>query len=205
MKIGLIGVPGSGKTALAEAIQSEEMTNDFIPIIIDQYAETLADPLQGDWAIGMEGGYLTNLVIALKRHSLERAWWDEPGSTITCGTVIESSVYMALHFQEAQKYLTEADRPNEIKRIQASMEIFACLFMDTFKYDQVYYLPPMASMEGEEWRKTMDQHLQAAFQAFGIENITPLAFEAGSNSELLALRLDQVKEDLVKSDSSTSG
>lgn len=191
MKIALIGTPGSGKTDLAHALDDAT--------VIDDYAQEVAE--RGDWAIGFSGGYLTNLAVALERHSLERSVWESEGHTVTCGTVIESSVYMALHFEESQRYLNEGpDRAAEMQRIQASMEIFACIFMDTFKYDRVYYLPPVKAIEeNEERMKKMDQHLQAAFQAFDVKGIQPLVFEqAGSLPELTLLRAQRVREDLVE-------
>jgi dephospho-CoA kinase len=95
MKIGLIGVPGSGKTFLAESLKSAfEKINDEenLPVaIVDGYVEELQDEV--DLALSWMGTYIGNSHIALKRESKERVAAKDHKVVISCGTLFETSSY----------------------------------------------------------------------------------------------------------------
>jgi energy-coupling factor transporter ATP-binding protein EcfA2 len=193
--IALIGAPGSGKTTLAHAVRDAIVRDDgtceecFTPVeIIDKYAEWVSH--HGDYAVGYDGGYMTNIAISTERYNRERRALQRAKTVITCGTVLESAIYLALNFEARAQYregLSQDDQLQEARRIESTLKMMACIYMDTFKYRKVFYLPPNG---GDDRTRLFDRNLQASFQAFNAP-VTSLAME-GNPDELLAKRVELI-------------
>lgn len=192
-KIGLVGLPGSGKTVLAQTLENAYIMGDGqcaecnTPVaIVDKYAEDVA--WRGDWAIGLEGGWLANAAIALERYNRERRAAMSAKTIISCGTVIESAVYLAMEFEHQQTFSVEAEQFAVAARIEAGLRFFSALAVDTLHYDRMFYLPPVLTPDNERW-KVFDRNVQAAFGAFEVP-IEPLVVEEFSDAEdLVAQRV----------------
>lgn len=187
--IALLGSPGSGKTRLAEAISDELIRKDGqciecnTPVgIVDDYHIYVRD--EGVYEIGLDGGYMSSISIANERYSRERKFGLEGGykTRITCGTVIESSVYLAQHFERTfPLQTTEAEKLETAQRFEGTIKILAVLYMDTFKYDKAFYLPPAPLGEDTRWG-TFERNLQAAFSAYNAP-VAPLLIEEYKDEE----------------------
>lgn len=197
--IALLGSPGSGKTHLAEAIKDEFIRNDGqceecnTPVaIVDSYPEMVRD--SGSYEIGLDGGYMANISIALGRYNMERHFFHHGGykTAIICGTVIESSVYSAMHFERSIKMATtDEDKLQEAQRFDASVKFLAALYMDTFKYAKAFYIPPVEEPKDERWLN-FERNLQGAFSAYNAP-VTPLIVESFSDADdLIAQRVAKV-------------
>lgn len=199
-KVGLIGIPGSGKSALAKALEEHYVKNDECecrtPVaIIDDYVGDAESRM--DLAGSFEGSYISNVNIAMERLGRERSV-GKFKTVITCGTLIETSTYMAMEFESRQQFwTTDEEKQDNAKRIQAGVQFLACLYMDSFRYDKVYYLPPVLS-DGDVRLATLDRHLQAAFQAFWITPTIPLVTEGGGSLE----EITQKRVELVEKEES---
>lgn len=187
-RIALVGSPGSGKSALAHAIADELIKSDGqcaecnTPIsIIDDYPRTVRD--QGSYEIGLDGGYMSSVSIAVERYNRERsAQYSHNKTIITCGTIIETSVYLAQHFERQLRMKTSEDEKlEEFQRIEGSMKMLAVLYMDTFKYDKAFYVPPVKPNDDERWAE-YDRNLQAAFSAYNAP-VVPILIQEYENQE----------------------
>lgn len=207
-RIGLIGLPGSGKTILADALERAYVMDDAscaecnTPVaIVDNYAEQVAE--SGDWAIGLDGGWMVSVAISIERYNQERKAASEGAKTIiTCGTLLESSVYMAMEFESQQSFATQPELPQLHARVEGGLRFFAAMYMDTFRYNKVFYLPPITAPESEKW-KTFDRNLQASFAAFNLVEVEPLTIEEFESPEdLLAKRVEMIlkKQGVVDED-----
>lgn len=198
--IALIGAPGSGKTQLASAIanhiyrdepQCAQCPN---PVgRVDNYAFETRD--EGEYEIGLNGGYMANIDIACQRYRFERCvGHTEVKWMITCGTVVETAVYTAMHFERSLALKnTDEEKMQEAQRFQACTSMIATLYMDTFKYEKAFYLPSPVEPEDERWL-TFERNLQAAFQAYS-SPIAPLVVENFKDmDDLTAQRLGKVFE-----------
>lgn len=180
--IALIGAPGAGKSALANAIEDKVLANEprcqSCPppiIVVDNYAYETRD--KGEYEIGLNGGYMANIDIASTRYRRERlAAHQEPKYMITCGTVVETATYLAQGFERTLAIRqTEEDKQDEAKRFQGCTGMLAVLYMDTFKYDQAFYLPSPEKPEDDRWLY-FEKSLQAAFQVYATP-VAPLIIE----------------------------
>lgn len=187
-----MGVPGSGKTALAHTLKNALEREDLNPEcadcmtpvdIIDEYVPEIEQ--ESGLALGFDASYLGNLQIALGRAQRERK---SNGKTrITCGSVIETSTYVAIDGVAQMQYEDDAEREDSLKRIEATMKMLACMYMDTFRYDYVFYLPPLTT-DGSEKVKLLDRNLQTAFRAFAMVPAHPLMVEGDNLVEIAEKR-----------------
>src|SRR4051812_19880702 len=108
--IALVGAPGSGKTELAHAVSDAIIRGDGCvdcgtPVeIIDKYPEWVSQ--HGDYAIGNDGGYMSSIAISVERYNRERKALQRAKTVITCGSVLESSIYLALNFESRAQFQT---------------------------------------------------------------------------------------------------
>lgn len=196
MKICLTGIPGSGKTALAHSLRRH--FGDEGVLVVDEYAESASDNI--DLAVGFEGSYLSNINVALERVRCERLARSE--TVITCGSLMETSSYFAMDIEARQRFWkTDEQKAENGRRIQATMAMLACLYMDTFRYDKVYYLPPFAAVEDSRMG-VLDRNLQAAFQAFGLAAVVPLSAEGATLKEVTDHRIELIKKESDEASSS---
>lgn len=189
MKIGLCGVPGSGKSDLALAL-SDELEDVFVA---DGYAQEYS--LRSDLAVGLLGSYVANIGVALERINLERQIKKSDKGCITCGTLLDTSVYAAIAGVNSVNGAPDpANQEDEFRRVNATMQLFGCLYVDSFGYDHVFYLPPRQLPENwsDEMVRRYDQDLQVAFQMFNLTPIVPLMAE--TVEEQLALAMEAMGE-----------
>ncbi len=193
--IALLGMPGSGKTELAAGIEEALVKEDGgctscrTPVrVVDDYAYRIRD--HGDFAIGLEGGWMASIAVATERLCQERRAQADSKTVVLCGTMLESAVYMGMHFEEMAKIYTEAEAKDAALRLEAGMRLFAAMYMDVFHYNRVFYLPAINAPEGDRWR-IFDKNLQASFQAFDLIPVEPLMDE-GTLEEVTAKRLATV-------------
>jgi Trp operon repressor len=185
MKIALIGMPGSGKTAVAEGLQDATGSAR----IVDGYAAMAERDI--DLVAGLDGGgYLFNIACAMKRIELERRA-AKTDHVITCGTLLETSVYTALEYELMGEFTDRQESVDEARRVEATLKMLACLYMDTFKYDAVFYLPPVAEPEESRWQ-LFDRNLRVAFEAFFLVPVFPLIVETDNFEEAVAKRVEIV-------------
>lgn len=179
MNIALIGMPSSGKTELAQKLAVELRKKGTVSVV-DGYVPRLSEDRQ--LALGPLADYLGNLYIALTRWSEERLARMEDDSVITCGTFLETAVYMATHFVGLQTILSEQEKVEAGPKIDAVLRILAILYTDIVDYDYAFYLPPT---KGDEETKFMDQQLQAGVEAFKVIEVTPLLDRATAVKDVL--------------------
>ncbi len=198
--IALIGAPGAGKTKLASAIADELIKSDGqcaecnTPVaVIDGYAEKIRD--HGSYEIGLDGGYMVNVAISMERYNLERtATYGRAKTLVSCGTVLESAVYLAQHFERTLQLITEdEERIQEAQRIEASIKMLAAIYMDTFKYHRAFYVPPLAPNTEDRWA-AFDRNLQASFSAYNAPVIPLLIEEFEDEEDLIKQQVAKVLE-----------
>ena len=207
MRIGLVGVPGSGKSALAESIKSalENVKNEnYLPVaIVDNYVEELQTDV--DLALSWSGTYIGNTHVALKRESQERIAGNEHKTVITCGTLFETSSYTGQALQEDYEMLESDDAAGKhdlVLRTEAVTRILACLYADTLKYDYIFYLPPVGEIKDLRVNE-LEKNLQAAFNAFDLFPVTKLFVEGDNMLEITENRLNVVLKEVLDADNVT--
>lgn len=125
MKIGLVGAPGSGKTALAEALASA-----FGGLaVIDGYVDELE--VRTNYVYGQYATYAGNIAIGLDRHFRER---QAARGYVTCGTMLDTVTYQAVKVQVAPD---EQDH----RRLTGGLVTLGCMVEDMMDYDHLFYLP----------------------------------------------------------------
>jgi len=193
MKIGLSGIPGSGKTKLAEALNKTLSQDGSKVLVIDNYVSEIEQ--ETDLALSFNAAYAGNLHIALGRAARERlAAKESVDYTITCGTLFETSSYTAQGFEEEFSFLTrDDDKYNFAQRSEATIRIMACFYIDLIKYDHIFHLKPLNASEDENVVK-LERNLQAAFQAFNLFDHTVLEVEGVTEEEITNNRVKQVLE-----------
>lgn len=197
-RIALIGVPGSGKTEFAEALSDFLTTKDGAPVgIVDDYAELASEEI--NLAKAFAASWYLDLFISLKRLGLERHAIEKNKAVITCGTIIESTQYAMANFSSRMDFKMDGEKEDEAKRIQAAMMTFACLFMDTFSYDRVYFLNQIVpATEDFEQFKALDTNTRASFEAFNLINIAQdLTVDTLDLEEATAQRIEKIKGDFL--------
>jgi hypothetical protein len=200
IKVGLIGVPSSGKTELADAISKRITGPSASPSIIwilDKIPERASEEMNS--ALGFSGSWHSDLGISLTRIGQER-YAEEAGADVcvTCGTLIDSTVYSMIRFESRMKFKQDNELEDEAKRVQSSMMTNACLYMDTFYYDRLYFLNQIGPVkEDAELFTTLDKQLRSSFEAFGIvKTAKELIVETSDMTEATEQRMAMIEEDL---------
>lgn len=204
MQIALSGVPGSGKSLLAEKLREKlESSGDYKNIdIVDGYPEEIEKDT--DLAIGFPSTYIGNVHVALGREARERISRENNDFSIVCGTIFETSAYTAQFMErEFDIALDEADRYDWQIRVDAVMRYIACLFIDTVRYDKIYHLLPVsAESDMDPYCKTLEKNLQAAFSAFDLFPVKHLGAVGETLEEITEHRVNEIIEDITNADNS---
>jgi hypothetical protein len=177
VRIGLIGVPGSGKTRLARSIKRAMPDHQFA--ICDGYAEKLRDSLE--MTIGIEATYLANIHIASVREQEIRKLSLADKSFIVCGTVFDTLCYAGFHSEMVANTPGNEDEKNSLlQREINSAQLLAYLAIDSFySFTHMFYLPvtdpdvliaistknPEDSLPGEA--EILDKTIQDALRRYG--------------------------------------
>lgn len=137
--IGLIGVPGSGKTKLANAIKRAFPENNFV--IIDKYVEKLSD--QFKMGIGVNATYVSNLHIAVSREQETRKNYLAEKNIIVCGTIFDTLCYTGFYAETiAQSPIEDEVKSFSIQREVSAAQVFAYFCVDTLSVaNNLFYLP----------------------------------------------------------------
>lgn len=169
-KIALIGAPTSGKTELAQALK-ESLSNVYV---VDDYIQEIES--RSDNTLGHFGSYFGNLQVVVGRWEFERrAVRDhKPDHLITCGTMVESTVYnavQALIQHDMDSGGVSLGALQNDRRASVSMTLLGIIRYDTFDYDHVFYLP-MSDEEKElddnKWNAIVDAHIPECAEALGV-------------------------------------
>lgn len=193
MKIGLAGIPGSGKTELAKAIKDHFEKSGASVVIIDDYVQEIEK--ETDFALGFSAAYVGNIHVALGRANLERAAYkNETDTVVTCGTMFETSSYAVQAFEkDYENAVNEAQKYDFAQRSEATIRVMACFFIDLVRYNHIFYLTPIEPLENSELVK-LDKNLQAAFKAFELFEHTVLDGTGNDKSEICQNRLEKTLE-----------
>jgi len=199
MKIGLAGVPGSGKTELANALATKLSKDNTDTFIIDDYVEEISK--ESNLALSFDAAYVGNIHIVLGRAARERIAYEKHENVITCGTLFETSSYSAQSLEVDYGFLTTDEQKYDFaRRSEATMRIMACFYMDLIKYDHIFHLSPLGLSKDENIGK-LEKNLQSAFQAFNLFEHTFLPIEGTTNDEITQNRLKKVLE-VISADNS---
>lgn len=192
MNIAIIGCPGSGKTELAEELQKK-----LGGVIVDGYAPYIEDHTQ--LALGTFGTYIGNLYVALERYAEERKARMKHEFVFSCGTLIETAVYVAMNFTAIMNIAKEDDLQIIRPQLDAILRMMAVLYEEVFDYDHGFYLPPR---DASEDNAHMDQQIQAALGSFKLVPVTTLLDEETRVADALAKieELQNAPEDDASSD-----
>lgn len=171
MNIALIGAPGSGKSELGQRLVESlgGHNTERNVALVDNYVQAVERKAM--IAVGPLSDYLGNMFVALERYGQERRKRDWAETTITCGTLIETAVYMAMHFVSLANILDDAGKSAAGPQMEAVLRMLAVLYNDIFTYDYAFYLPPR---QGDEDTVFMDHQLQAGLAGFKLVPVTAL-------------------------------
>jgi len=138
-RIGIIGVPGSGKTRLAQSIK--KALPDYKFSICDGYAEKLEKNLQ--MTVGVNATYLPNIHIASEREQEIRKMMLEDKNFIVCGTVFDTLCYAGFHAEIVANTPGDEDEKNALLvREMNAAQLLAYLAIDSFfSFTHLFYLP----------------------------------------------------------------
>lgn len=167
IKVALLGAPSSGKTELAQelvkTLEDVQVADAYVPAIEERSDNTL----------GHFASYLGNLQVALGRWECERALARDhkPSILITCGTIVETTVYEAVNAlvdasvsNDGENLTIRALQNN--KRASVTMTMLGIISYDTWDYDLAYYLP--VSEDADQSSKVVDNHILEAAEALGV-------------------------------------
>lgn len=168
MKIGIVGPPDSGKSALAKGIAEHlegevDIVDDYIPEI-EEYC---------DFELNYNSTYIGNLYVVLGRYARERQA-NQTGNPhrITCGTFLDSAIYASL-----QAVGTQTGSTTELlwERVSNFMQIVGTFYQDTYEYNQVF-VTKYDSNDTEAIRHpawiSVNDAIDMALNSFGVQYVT---------------------------------
>lgn len=210
--IGLIGVPGSGKTKLANAIKRALPEDNFI--IIDKYVDKLASQMKMNQ--GIDASYIPNLHIAVHREQEVRKQYLNEKNLIVCGTIFDTLCYTGFYAETvAQSPIDDELKNFSIQREVNAAQLFAYLCVDTLNaMTNLFYLPvtnpesfaaipfnDKNAMPGEN--EILDKAMQEALRRYG----NPATVLSPVHSKRISTVLEALKNDAdgKRSETDSSG
>lgn len=168
MKIGLMGVPGAGKTKLAKALAER-----FDLTVVDGYAEWVTDHY--DWVLGSYASYAGNLAVALERHARENRLRE---NFVSCGTLLDTVTYQAAS-------QTDIEDDFDWRRQSGALITLGAMIEDMLSYDFIVYLPTGTD---DDYLATIEQGLEEAMEIFATPStaVTPPVLVADMPPEEVA-------------------
>lgn len=142
MKIGIVGIPGSGKSAVAE-----KLIDHFNLNLVDGYVEDLQTRV--GWSLGHHANHVCNLLVATERLKVEREY-EACGGYVSCGTIVDSLAYAAGWAVKIQEHY--GDNINDSLRTGSVMGSLALICAETTDYDFVFLMPKGAKISEENDR-----------------------------------------------------
>jgi hypothetical protein len=167
IKLALLGAPSSGKTELAS--QLVDVLSPRSVAVVDDYILDIEQ--RSDNTLGHFATYLGNLQAAVGRWEYERQHVrdDKPDVLITCGSIVETAVYEAIHAlthaQIDEGSLTLRALQND-KRASVTMTLLGVMCFDTWDYHFSYYLP--LEDKSNKWNEAVDSHILESADALGV-------------------------------------
>ena len=176
-RIGVIGVPGSGKSRFASAIKRG--LPDYSLSVIDGYADKLKSRL--DMSLDVEATYLPNMHIASAREQEIRKHILDEKNFIVCGTMFETLCYTGFHAEIiANAPGVAEDKSGILAREMTAAQMFAYLAIDSFaSFTHMFYLPvtdpeilvAVSNKDNEDLPpgevEAMDKTIQDALRRYG--------------------------------------
>lgn len=167
--VALIGVPGSGKSDLADRISGW-----YGMEVVDNYAQNLSADL--DLALGPYSNYVTNLMVAMEREKAEHAnRKDLDRDGVTCGTLIESLAYAALLVEYHNMQITTPMQQGIIARETVGSQVLSLMIQDMMRYHKYFYLKlaPAIEIPGQEpkydnYTRSLDNAIGQIIQTLGV-------------------------------------
>lgn len=168
IKVALLGAPSADKTGTALTVQSG--LKDYKVQICDDYVSEIAD--RSDNTLGHFASYLGNLQVAVGRWERERQLVRDfnPDVLITCGTIVETTVYEALNALAQSSLNGETITLREVqnnKRASVTMTMLGIISYDTWDYDYAYYLP--VNEDADNFDKAVSNHILEACDALDVK------------------------------------
>lgn len=139
VRIGLIGVPGSGKSRFAAALKRALPEYNFA--VVDNYVEKLQQKLE--MTAGVESTYLPNMHIASHREQEIRKLCLEDKNFIVCGTMFDTLCYTGFHAEIVANASGERnEKDGVLMRELAAAQTFAYMTIDSsISFTHFFYLP----------------------------------------------------------------
>jgi hypothetical protein len=165
MKLAITGAPGSGKTQTAKSIARRLTKVGENVKVIDGYVERLQ--LETGLAYGHFASYPLNFQILFNRLMLEQKYQNEGFSTITCGSIYETTLYCALHGNRSWVGSPEDTRAHIEGKI--TMEAISMFETMTSDYLHIFRLPYDSKRLAEKedgWDTVIDQKLPEVLEGY---------------------------------------
>lgn len=190
MRIILIGAPGAGKTAVAQAVKKRWREEVLKPLQAqevvmpwwhdDLTVEVLDDYEKGIEGLGLEVGEKASFRTGVAMHFEHMRQREGVGTSvpsIACGSGLERLAHSAAHMQRMATSLSASTPQVQAALVQeqGAMPVLSMLMMDAWEANYAFYLPLVASTiitptsMGASFATTVDLAIQDAMGSFGME------------------------------------
>jgi hypothetical protein len=182
MNVGLIGIPGTGKSRLAEGA-ADKLGEDYDLEIVDAVAEDLSDYL-GGIEISHRSSFIPNLMMATEREKRLQHLRANNQDFISCGTLIDSVCYSSAYIGPLAQILEENKSGLLQRQVESEIAAFHAMMYTALRvigaFDKLFYLPVPKSLEIElpgrpalaPELKQIDTEIQSVLQSLNLPVVT---------------------------------
>lgn len=181
LSIVLVGAPGSGKLALAEAF--EEKSADWFAsheqdiTVIPNAGRTIEEKY--DIALGMFGSCFEDLRAHFLRFEEEQTLLGNGTSFVTCGSIVENLAHCGANLETIITGLATPETQKRAQVQQIGMTMLTLSVPAVFRPTFAFYIPlpepsglvlPGAAQDSEvekQYAQKIDNHIRMIFQNFG--------------------------------------